>query len=86
MFVLFKEDGRFYIRPMLIGFIKNNITRRVLMTLCVIPVLIATVLLGVTRALTVGVVDVIRAIAFPVVDAVKHPFWKYHVWNKPRSK
>jgi len=86
MFVIFKEGEKICVRPAYIGLIKNNKLRKVLMTLFVIPVLLATITLNLLQAIGWSLIAIIRAVIHPIIGMVKTPFWKYHVWNKPRVK
>lgn len=84
MFVLFKDDSGYHVRPVFIGSIKNNPIRRTLCTLMYPFTFVFTIALNLTVAVTVCLCIVFNAIYTPFKTFV--PIWKTDIWNNPRSK
>ena len=86
MFIPFKdEDGSYGVRPMYIGFIKNNLVRRSLMILLWPLTLTVTFSLNYLMVLISYVVETIRLTIRHVIMATKLP-WHDKTWDTPRRK
>jgi hypothetical protein len=85
MIVIFKnESGLFSVRAAYIGFIKNNIARRILCTLFFPFILICTIAVNLVQAAVVCLVVIFRAFWHPL-SRIK-PIWKTDIWHRPRTK
>lgn len=85
MLVIFKnEHGTFSVRPAFIGFIKNNIARRILCTLFYPLTLLCTIALNLLQAWVVSLYLFIRAVWYPISKT--RPIWKSEIWHRPRTK
>lgn len=86
MFIPFKdENGSYGVRPMYIGFIKNNLVRRALMILLWPLTLTVTFSLNYLMVLTSYVAEMIRLTIRHVIMATKLP-WHDKTWGTPRRK
>jgi hypothetical protein len=85
MIVIFKnEEGTLSVRPAFIGFIKNDVVRRVLCSLFYPVTLVCTIALNLLQAALVSVVVFVRAVWYPL-SKVK-PIWRTEIWHRPRTK
>lgn len=85
MIVIFKnESGTFSVRPAYIGFIKNNIIRRVLCTLFYPLIIICTLAINLLQAAFVCLVVIFQAFWHPL-SRLK-PIWKADIWHRPRTE
>lgn len=85
MIVIFKnEEGTLSVRPAFIGFIQNNMIRRVLCTLFYPLVLVCTIALNLIQAAVVSLVLFFRAVWYPIRKW--KPIWKTEIWQRPRTK
>lgn len=84
MIVIFKnEEGTYSVRPVFIGFIKNDIARRVLCSLFYPIVLALTIVLNIIQAFVVCVFLLARSVIYPIIKA--KPIWKTEIWKRPRT-
>ena len=84
MFVVFKDESGFHVRPAFIGFIKNNLIRRTLCTLMYPFTFMFTIALNLLMAITVCLCVIFKAIYTPFKTFV--PIWKTDIWKHPRVK
>lgn len=85
MIVIFKnEQGTYSARPAFIGFIKNDVARRILCTLFYPFVLLCTIVLNLVQAAVVSIFLFVRAVWYPIKNA--KPIWKTEIWIRPRNK
>jgi hypothetical protein len=85
MIVIFKnEEGTLSVRPAFIGFIKNDVVRRVLCGLFYPVVMLCTIALNLLQAAFVSLVLFVRAVWYPLRKA--KPLWKTEIWHRPRTK
>lgn len=85
MIVIFKnEEGTYSVRPAFIGFIKNDIARRILCSLFFPLVLLCTIALNLVQAALVSAYMFIRAFWVPLSNI--KPAWKTEIWHRPRTK
>lgn len=86
MFVPFKdEDGKLSLRPALIGFIKNNFARRLLMILLWPLTAMVTFTFNYTLA-SLGFVFELLRLTIKHILMLKLMPWHSPVWNNPRKK
>lgn len=86
MFVPFKdEDGKLGLRPALIGFIKNNFARRLLMILLWPLTVSVTFTLNYTLAVLAFVFELIR-LTIKHLAMLKLMPWQSPVWESARVK
>lgn len=84
MIVIFKnEEGTYSVRPAFIGFIKNNIARRVMCSLFYPIVLALTIALNIIQASVVCVFLLVRSVIYPIIKV--KPIWKTEIWKRPRT-
>ena len=85
MIVIFRnEEGTFSVRPAFIGFIKNDVIRRILCELFFPLILVLTILINLIQATFVTIIIFVRAFWYPI-SRIKLP-WKNDIWHKPRTK
>ncbi|PCJ32166.1 MAG: hypothetical protein COA90_04120 [Gammaproteobacteria bacterium] len=85
MIVIFKnEAGTYSVRPAFIGFIENNLTRRVLCTLAFPVTIILTITINLLQAVIVSFFILLRSFYYPIVRI--KPIWKTKIWERPRTK
>lgn len=78
--MIFKnEEGTFSVRPAFIGFIRHDVTRRLLCGLFFPLVLALTIVLNLVQALIVCLFLLFRAVWFPISRAKP-------IWTRPRTK
>lgn len=86
MFVIMKnESGGFTVRPAYIGFIKNDIIRRVLCSLFYPLTVIVTLAINLIQASIVSLILFIKAVWFPL-KGLLIPIWKTEIWQRPRTE
>ena len=85
MIVIFKnEQGTYSARPAYIGFIKNDVARRILCTFFYLFVLLCTIALNLVQAAVMSIFLFARAVWYPIKNT--KPIWKTEIWTRPWSK
>lgn len=85
MIVIYKNRQCTYsVRPAFIGFIKNNIIRRVLCSLFFPVVLASAIIINLLQAIIVSSALLIRAVIYPI--SILKPIWKEDILHNPRTK
>lgn len=96
MIVIYKnEQGRFSARPAFIGFIKNNIVRRVLMTLFYPFVILASIIVNIIQSIYIFIFSILLSMLVFLAHFIKSIYYplskmtwfsKDPVWHHPRTK
>jgi hypothetical protein len=87
MFTLDKDsEGKLFVRPAFIGFIKNNTARRTLMVVYMPFTWFATVVFNLLVSCSVFAVHAVWGIVKPTLGLILTPVWKSEVWHTPRKR
>lgn len=85
MIVIFKnEEGTYSVRPAFIGFIKNDVIRRILETMVYPLMLVLAIVLSLLQVAVIFPFMVLRAIYYPVIKS--KAIRKTEIWRRPRTK
>jgi hypothetical protein len=96
MIVIYKnERGSYSVRPAFIGFIKNNIVRRVLMTIFYPFVITASIAINLFQSIYIFIFSLLHSVLMLISHCLKSIYYplslmtwfdKDPIWHKPRLK